>query len=281
MKIAIIGVLDPLAKDFLQSFSEQVPANHDYIMIDFVEPAPILEFDGLEYPVLPYTQELLQQEIDLAICFGSDERKPVILELEDQKIKTIDLTGSFIDEPTVPLVLFDAVIRDHDLIMAAPSKHLHVYGPLLKKLHHRFTVRRVAISAFVPVEEAPRFLPDKASEEEMVLINEAIRLIDNNQVHLTASIYPLAHANDYTYHMDIEFVRPFNMDGIREVLASVSDVVLRETFSKETDLTSALIVHRVKRDFSADSAIHLHLSAENPQQLVFDNVQAIIREIQD
>lgn len=279
MKIAIIGVLDPLAQDYLHSHGDNSTGEHDYIMIDFVEPAPILEFDGKEYPVVPYTPDLLAQDIDLAICFGTESRKQMVLDLEDRKIRTIDLTGSFINEPTVPLVQPDQILRPDDLILAVPSVHLHAYGMLLKKLHQRFVTRRVAISAFAEAKPMSRFLPDKMSEAEMVLINEAIRSIDHNQVHITASIYPLIEPERVHYHIDIEFVRPFNMNGIREVLAQVEDVVLKETISKETDLTKALLIHRVKRDFSADSAIHLDLSAPNPKQRVFDNVESIIHQV--
>lgn len=280
MKIAIIGVLDPLVQDFLHSYADQDSRDHDFIMVDFIDPAPILEVADTEYPVIPYTQDLLDKEIDLAICFGDESRKQVVLALEDRGIRTIDLTGSFIEEPTVPLILFEQIARASDLIMAVPSLHLHVYGPIIKKLHHRFTIKRVAVTAFTPAEEVPRFYSDKMTEEEISLTNETIRLIDHNQVHLTASIYPQTNCQSYTYFMDIEFVRPYNMDAIREVLSSSPDVVLKEKFHKDTPIDSSILVHRVRRDFSADSAIHLCVSAQNPKHKIYENIQQIIESIQ-
>lgn len=275
MKIAIIGVLNDLAQKFIHSLPPD-QSKHEFVLVDFVQPAPIVEFADREYLVQPYTQELLESDIDLAICFGEADRKSIVLELEDKQIKTIDLTGSFVDEPTVPLVLFDQAYQHSGMIMALPSIDLHVYGPILQKLHQRFTIRRIALTAFTPAEEVPRFFPDKMTEEEMALINESLRLMDNNQVHFTAAICPLLHERQTTYHLNIEFVRPFNMDGIREVLSAVDSVVLRDQFRRDTDLAQSIIVNRIRRDFSADSAIHLNLSAEDPQTQVFKNIQYIM-----
>lgn len=278
MKIAIIGVLDDLAQEFLKSYDKQAASRHDFKLIDFVQPAPIVELDGREYPVLPYTPDLLDDDIDLAICFGTQERKDIVLELEDKGIRTIDLTGSFVDEPTVPLVLFDHTHLRSQLLLATPSLHLHIFGPILLKLHHRFTLKRVSLTIFPQASESPRFYADKMTEDEMSLINESIRLIDNNQVHFTASIWPLQNQSHTTYHLNIEFVRPYNMDGIRDVLASTPTVVIKDHFTRETDVERSIIVNRVRRDFSADSAIHLFLTVEKPEYRVFENIQSLIEQ---
>lgn len=278
MKIAIIGVLDDLAQKFLHSYEEQATTEHDFVLIDFVQPAPLIELGGVEFPVVHYTHDLLDNDIDLAICFGTPERKEIVLKLEDKGIRTIDLTGSFINEPTVPLVLFDHAHTASQLLLAAPSLHLHVFGPILRKLHQRFALRRVAITIFPPCDDEPRFLPDKMTEDEMSLINETIRLIDNNQVHYTASIRPLIKQTQTKYHLNIEFIKPFNMDSVRDVLNVVPTVVLKDSFSRETDIENSIIVNRVRRDFSADSAVHLYLSAEKPEQRVFENIRQLIEE---
>ena len=278
MKIAIIGVLDDLAQKFINSYAEQEASEHEFVLVDFVQPAPIIELDGREYPVLPYTHDLLDDDIDLAICFGTPARQDIVLELEDKGIRTIDLTGSFINEPTVPLVLFDHTDLRSQLIFATPSLHLHVFGPILLKLHQRFTLKRVSLTIFPPASDSLRFLEDKLSDDEMSLINESIRLIDNNQVHFTASLWPLLNQPHTTYHLNIEFVRPYNMDSIREVMASAPAVVLKDQFSRETDLDRSIIVNRVRRDFSADSAIHLFLTAEKPEYRVFENIQNLSQQ---
>lgn len=280
MKIAIIGVLDELAQQFLQSYDDQAMLDHDFVLIDFVQPAPILEVADREYPVLPYTQELLRDKIDLAIIFGTPERKDIVLELEDKGIRTIDLTGSFVNEPTVPLALFDNINLRNQLLFAAPSLHLHVFGPILLKLHHRFALKRVSLTLFHPGEDVPRFFPDKMTEGEMSLINESLRLIDNNQVHFTASLWPMPCQVETIYHLNIEFIKPYNMDGIRDVLAGAPAVVLKETYQRDTDIDQSILVNRVRRDFSADSAIHLFLSAQKPEQRVFKNILSLIQQLQ-
>lgn len=279
MKIAIIGVLEPLAQQFLQFYNDESIDEHEFLLVDFVQPAPFLELGKREYPVLPYTPNLLTDTVDLAICFGSPERKPIILELEDKGIRTIDLTESFISEPTVPVVLFDHINLRDQLIFAAPSLHQHVLGPILLKLHQRFTLKRVSMTVFPPQLEVPRFFPDKLTEEEMGLINESIRLLDNNQVHITASIRPLVNQSETIYHVNVEFVRPFNMDSVREVISSAPAMILNDTFTKDSDITRSIVVNRVRRDFSADSAIHLSLSVEKPENRVFDNILRLIQQL--
>lgn len=279
MKIALIGALHELAKPFIQTIDSDQASQNIWQFYDFQDPAPLIEVQGAEYAVQPYSSEGLDHDVDAALFFGDDSLKPYILQAEDQQIFVIDLSNSFQNDASVPMVLKNArKLPPGAALVNIPSLHLHVYGPVITALHERFTIKRIAITAFTMDEAPALFMSPKMTDQEMYLINEAIKLLDDKSVRLTASILPYAENQRNHYNLSIEFIRPFNMDAIRELLDDIDSLVLEHKESDEQLLKHEVIIRRIRRDLSLDSGVSIYLSALDPTLRLFDNLHYILSE---
>lgn len=279
MKIAVIGALHEQAQQFIQTISPTHAREHTWQFFDFREPAPLIEMQGAEFAVQPFTAEQLDGDVEVAMFFGDERLKQYILSAEDRGIFVIDLSSSFQNDSSVPMALKGTrKLPSSVQLVNIPSLHLHVYGPVITALHERFLIKRVAITAFTLDEEMALFMSPKMTDQEMFLINEAIKMLDDKSVRLTASILPYAEKNSNHYNLNVEFVRPFNMDAIRELLEGIEGVVLEQTFQSEDQLAHDVLIRRVRRDLSLDSGVSIYLTANDPCYRLFDNLHYILSE---
>lgn len=279
MKIALIGALHPLAQQFIHTIDPIQAGLHTWQFFDVHDPAPLIEVQGTEYAVQSYGAQCLDEDVDAALFFGDEHMKEHILEAEDRHIFVIDLSNSFQNDASVPMVLKGArKLPPGAALVNIPSLHLHVYGPIMTALHERFLIKRIAITAFIMDEELDLFMSPKMTDQEMFLINEAIKMLDDKSVRLTASILPYAEMHSNHYNLNMEFVRPFNMDALRDLLAGIEGLVLEQTYSDEKQLKQNVVIRRIRRDLSLDSGVSIYLTAHDPTHRVCENLHYILSE---
>ena len=269
MKIAIVGAGQPLALRFSQAIESSGAVLSFY---DRDERCPLINLSRHEYPVRPLDISVFaEKQVDAAFFFI--EARDAILQAEDRGILAVDVAGNFRQEPTVPLTLAGVTKLPDEGIVCLPSEHLHVFGPLLCALQKRFGLKRVNAAVFEPHDDSTGVMPEASSELEMRLINETAKLLDDNQVRITASIYPSGEEQT-DYLLNLEFSRPFNMDAAKELMVALPDVKAR------SGLGEATLIRRLRRDLSADSGLHLFLSRSAPECLLVNNLVALYESLQ-
>ncbi|NLY72140.1 MAG: hypothetical protein GX079_00420 [Tissierellia bacterium] len=282
MKIAIVGPNSPIAQAFLNLLEETKEGRA--MEITFYHKSglsPLIEFSQREYPVTTLNIESLKNTNTQAILFfPQEDYSKEILEAEALDCKVIDVTGAFIADPTVPLVI-PRINKEHVLrhnLISLPSQTAAIFAPLLDSLDKRFTIRRASVFCQDKSTSKEFFLNNDYCTEEIDTINEISKILDNDSLRLTVTNVEKPNAIYTNYFVNISMAKPFNTDELLSQLknqAGIMSIRDKDTIDFEKDL----ILRRYRRDLSLDSGIHLCIATKNPSGPLLEAIVDILEII--
>ena len=272
MTLALIGIKDPLLLEFASFYKEKNP-EYNIIIFSHEATEPSFASENTEFPLHPLSPEaLLQQKVDLAIFFKDGKNKELILELEDQGLTLIDLSEHFRFDSTIPLATRTLPSAYNSLITSVPSYESQSISELLISLDRAYQLKRVSINVFKRDFEADLFMSQESTDEELVMINEITKILDNSRLRITSSVYKKCDDDMDSIVLMTEFVKPFNMNGIEEILEEQEDLAI----SPASDLDqSNLIMRRFRRDLSVDSGMQFHIAIPSFKRLASTNLSSL------
>ena len=281
MKLAIVGPHCPLAEQFIAYLKEK-EILWDLSFFHLSERSPLLEFMGKEYPVLPLNKEEVEAAtFDAYLFFPQEDYRELMLSLESRGCKVLDCTGTFVNEPTVPLVLppiNHQLVHKHNLI-CLPGAATALIVPILCAVDHRFKIKRVSVATHERKKSSQVFFDNEYSDEEINAINEAAKILDNDSIRYTISHLDENNSEWEDFFFNLEFSRPFNVDDLLLQLLSCANVYGKRDATKEK-LDRELILRRYRRDLSLDSGIHMWISTQDTLRPLFRGIHTLLGEIQ-
>lgn len=267
MKLAIVGPQSPLAQAFLDLL-EDYPISQEG-QLNFFHKAgfsPLIEYRGREYPVESFDLDRLRDLDPQAVLFFDEEDyREEIQQAEYLNSKVIDTTGAYINEPTIPLIMpkiNGQLIHKHNLV-SLPSYPAAIFAPLLSSIDKRFTIRRVAIHCQDQAKHKDFFLPNSYCPSETSTLNEVLKILDNDSLHLTVTDLEGLDKEYSNFFINVSMARPFNTEELLNQIKKQAGILSHK--DRETiDFNKDLILRRYRRDLSLDSGIHLWVTTKNP-----------------
>jgi len=265
-----------------------------------------LTFRGKPIKVVS-VMEAVEEAPDLALFSAgaavSREWAPVFAQVGTV---VIDNSSAWRMEKDIPLVVPEInarVITQKDKIIANPNCSTIQMLMAIAPLHREYTIRRLVISTYQSVTgtgvravtqmENERqgisgemvypwpidknclphcdvFVDNGYTKEEMKLVNETRKILDDEEIRVTATAVRVPVTGGHSESVNIEFIREFELDRVRALLSETPGVILYDNPS-ELKYPMPIIAHdrdevfvgRVRRDFSQEKTLNMWVVADN------------------
>ncbi len=266
-------------------------------------------FKGKEYSVTGM-QEAIDRKPDIAIFSAgggtSLEWAPRFAEVGTT---VVDNSSAWRMDKTKKLVVPEInahLLTSEDKIIANPNCSTIQLVVALAPLHKAYNIRRIVISTYqsftgtglkavkqynmekkgfevVPEEMAYHypifenclphcdvFLENDYTKEEMKLVNETQKILDDYSLRITATAVRVPVDGGHSESVNIEFKKPFEVEEVKNILQEAAGIEVVDDlannkypmplFAKDKD---DVFVGRIRRDESVDNGLNLWVVSDN------------------
>ncbi|WP_315167706.1 aspartate-semialdehyde dehydrogenase [Metaclostridioides mangenotii] len=308
VNLAIVGATGMVGRTFLKVLEERnFPINNLFLFSSAKSAGSKVIYAGKEYTVEELTQDsFTNRGIQIALFSAggtiSEKFAPIA---SSNGVLVIDNSSHWRMDPDVPLVIPEVnpeAIKNHKGIIANPNcSTIQALVPL-KPLDDKYKIKRVIYSTYQAVsgsgvkgvedlekgmEGNPTgFYPHQISynclphidsftdngytKEELKMINETIKILNNFDLKVTATTVRVPVKNGHSESINVEFENSFELSDLVSSLNSAPGVVLVDNPENneyptafEVDGSDEVFVGRIRRDFSIDNGINLWVVADN------------------
>lgn len=305
--IAIVGATGMVGRTFLKVLEERkFPIDQLYLFASAKSRGTKLIFNGNEYEVEELTTESFKKEIDIALfSAGGEISKKFAPIAKENGIIVIDNSSAWRMEKDVPLIVPEVNPEDldwHSGIIANPNCSTIQSVLPLKILHDIFQIKRIVYStyqavsgsgvsgindlengikgispekyshpiAFNCIPQIDIFMENGYSKEEMKMIQESKKIMNDKNLRITATTVRVPVRHGHCVSVNLEFVKPFELSKICEVLSNAQGLIVLDDISNEiypmpltVEGTDEVYVGRIRRDFSLENGLNLWICADN------------------
>lgn len=114
------------------------------------------------------------------------------------------------------------------------------------------------------------FLDNGYTKEEMKMIEETKKILNDENIKITATTVRVPVKNSHAISMNIELKKSFDIEDIKKLLSDFDGIVIKDDLSnlqypieQDTDGKDEVYVGRIRRDFSVDNGLNLWCVADN------------------
>ena len=307
VNLAVVGATGMVGRTFLKVLEERdFPIDNSYVMASARSAGQKLTFRGKEYVVEELTEHSFDKPIDIALfsAGGSTSAKFAPIAAE-HGVVVVDNSAQWRMDPEVPLVVPEVNpedIRWNKGIIANPNCSTIQAMVALKPLDDLLGIKRVVYSTYqavsgagvagwkdledglkgMPPKKFPHpiannclphidiFLENGYTKEEMKMIWETRKILHHDQLKVTATTVRVPVFSSHSESINIEFLRPFEIEEIYDALEKAPGLVVvddpaHDKYPLAVDAAGKdeVFVGRIRRDESVDNGINIWVVADN------------------
>lgn len=318
--IAIVGATGLVGQTVLQVLEEKNFTDFKYeLLASKRSQGKKIRFMNKEYEVEELNQNTFDKKIDYAIFVAGSEISKEYARLAVQKgTIVIDNSSYFRMDEDVPLVVPEVNpedIKKHRGIIANPNCSTIQAVVALKPLDDKYKIKRIVYSTYQAVSGAgskgikdlentlkglknqkfpypianncipqiDSFTENGYTKEEMKMINETRKILNNPQMKITATTVRVPILNSHSESINVEFKKDFEIEELKTLLSNSPSIVLQDDISKEvyplavaTTGKDEVYVGRIRRDDSIESGINMWVVADNIRKGAASNAVQIL-----
>ncbi len=318
--IAIVGATGLVGQTVLQVLEEKNLTDFKYeLLASKRSQGKKIRFMNKEYEVEELNQNTFDKKIDYAIFVAGSEISKEYARLAVQKgTIVIDNSSYFRMDEDVPLVVPEVNpedIKKHRGIIANPNCSTIQAVVALKPLDDKYKIKRIVYSTYQAVSGAgskgikdlentlkglknekfpypianncipqiDSFTANGYTKEEMKMINETRKILNNPQMKITATTVRVPILNSHSESINVEFKKDFEIEELKTLLSNSPSIVLQDDISKEvyplavaTTGKDEVYVGRIRRDDSIESGINMWVVADNIRKGAASNAVQIL-----
>ena len=318
--IAIVGATGLVGQTVLQVLEEKNLTDFKYeLLASKRSQGKKIRFMNKEYEVEELNQNTFDKKIDYAIFVAGSEISKEYARLAVQKgTIVIDNSSYFRMDEDVPLVVPEVNpedIKKHRGIIANPNCSTIQAVVALKPLDDKYKIKRIVYSTYQAVSGAgskgikdlentlkglknqkfpypianncipqiDSFTENGYTKEEMKMINETRKILNNPQMKITATTVRVPILNSHSESINVEFKKDFEIEELKTLLSNSPSIVLQDDISKEvyplavaTTGKDEVYVGRIRRDDSIESGINMWVVADNIRKGAASNAVQIL-----
>ncbi len=266
-----------------------------------------LEYRGKSYTVVSL-QDAVDARCDVAIfSAGGSTSLEWAPKFAEMGTVVIDNSSAWRMDPGKKLIVPEVnadELTSEDFIIANPNCSTIQMVVALAPLHEAFQIKRLVISTYQSftgtgvravkqyqtereggVSEEPAyhhpifenciphcdvFLDNDYTKEEMKLVHETRKILGDDRIAITATAVRVPVDGGHSESVNVEFVRPFTVEKVRELLRAEPGLVVQDDpknnvypmplMSKRKD---EVFVGRIRRDDSVPNGLNLWIVADN------------------
>ncbi len=305
--VAVVGATGLVGQTFLKVLEERdFPIENLYLMASARSAGKVINYKGKNVVVEELTAKAFDKDIDIALFSAggaiSKEFSPIAA---TKGIVVIDNSSAFRMDDEIPLVVPEVNPEDafkHKGIIANPNCSTIQSVVPLKVLDEKYGIKRIVYSTYQavsgsglagirdleeglkgePARNYPHaiannclphidvFLPNGYTKEEEKMIKETRKILGKPELKVTATCVRVPVFAGHSVSINIEFEKEFNLDQVRNDLASVEGLIIEDDTANNVypmAINAAekneVFVGRIRRDESLDSGLNLWVVADN------------------
>ncbi|NUM49791.1 MAG: aspartate-semialdehyde dehydrogenase [Flavobacteriales bacterium] len=307
MKIAVVGATGLVGSIMLKVLEERnFPVSELLPVASEKSIGSEVLFKGKKYKVIDI-EEAIKQKPGIAIFSAgggtSLEWAPKFAEVGTT---VIDNSSAWRMDPTKKLVVPEVnahCLKKEDKIIANPNCSTIQMVVVLNPLHKKYKIKRVVVSTYQSVTGTGKkavdqmmnerkgvkgemaypyqidlnvlphidvFLENGYTKEEMKMILETNKIMEDDTIQVTATTVRIPTMGGHSESVNIQFENDFDLQEIRQMLASTPGVILQD--NPEMNIypmpllahnKDEVFVGRIRRDFSQPNTLNLWIVADN------------------
>lgn len=323
VSLAVVGATGMVGKTILEVLEERnLPIEKIYFFSSKRSAGTKIVFNGKEYTVEELTEESFDRGIDIALfsAGGSISEKFAPIAVAKGCV-VVDNSSFWRMQSDVPLIVPEVnaeEILNHKGIISNPNCSTIQAVVPLKPLDDKYKIKRIVYSTYQAVSGAgvaghkdleeglkgkepqnfphqiagnciphiDSFLPDGYTKEEKKMIDETKKILDRDDLKVTATTVRVPVFNSHSESINIEFEKSFDLEELKEVLKNAPGVVVQDDVSNNVyplPLNASgkdeTFVGRIRRDDSIENGINLWVVADNIRKGAATNTVQIAEEL--
>jgi aspartate-semialdehyde dehydrogenase len=307
MKLAVVGATGLVGREIFKVLESRRFFPDEIILVaSAASSGKVVRFNGMDW-IVRTNSEALKQNPDIAIFSAGGKTS---LEWAPQYASTgcivIDNSSAWRMDPNVPLVVPEinaAAILPHHRIIANPNCSTIQMVLAIAPLHRRYRIHRIVAATYQSVTgtgaKAVRqleneragirgdmayphpidlnlfphggdFLDNGYTSEEIKLVNETRKILDDPTIQITATIVRVPVFGGHSEAVNLEFYEDFSLEDVRDLLSATPGIIVQDDPSANLypmPLTARgkdeVFVGRIRRDESQPCSLNLFIVADN------------------
>ena len=307
MRIAVVGATGMVGNVMLKVLDERCFEIDELLLVASERSVgKQISFRGNTYTVIGL-QDAVDAKPDIALFSAggsiSLEWAPKFAEVGTT---VIDNSSAWRMDPSKKLIVPEIngdVLTSKDKIIANPNCSTIQLVMALAPLHKKYQIKRLVISTYQSVSgtgvkavqqlenevrgikgdmaydypihrnaipQCDAFLENGYTKEEMKLVNESKKILEDNSFSVTATAVRIPTAGGHSESVNIEFVRDFTTEEVRSLLEATPGIVVQDdianhvypmpVFAHDKD---EVFVGRIRRDESQENSLNLWIVSDN------------------
>ena len=314
MNIGIVGATGLVGQTFIKVLEEKkIKFDKIKFLASEKSQGKDIFFNGKKYKVEKLTEESFG-DLDVALfSAGGDVSRKFAPIASNKGCIVIDNSSAFRMEKEVPLVVPEVngrrSLENKGIISNPNCSTIQCMAPL-KALDRNFKIKRVVYSTYQAVsgsgnkgiedmkkgingEECKFYKKDISynclpliddlldngySKEEWKMIQETKKILENEDLQVTATCVRVPVWNGHGVSVNIELENSFNLEEIKEVLRKEKNIILTDEIPTPKDISGKdeIMVGRIRRDISTENGVSLWIVADNIRKGAASNAIEIL-----
>jgi len=323
MRIAIIGATGLVGRKILQIAEEQnVTISNLLLSASKKSIGKTMVYKNKPINVVSVSQALKQRPDIALFSAGAAVSKQWVPEFSAAGCFIIDNSSAWRMDKHVPLVVPEinpGTITKDTKIIANPNCSTIQMVMALYPLHQQFQIERIVVSTYQSITGTGKkaitqmenernnisgekvypypidrnciphcdiFTDNGYTKEEMKLVNETRKILNNNALNITATAVRVPVTGGHSESINVTFKKDFDLQTIFQLLSDMPGVTVLDNPDKNeypmpilSKGKDTIFVGRIRRDFSAPRSLNLWVVADNLRKGAATNAIQILQTI--
>jgi aspartate-semialdehyde dehydrogenase len=308
MRIAVVGATGLVGGEILQVMKERnFQFDELYLVASERSKGKIMEYKGKEYTLIGL-EEAIALKPDIAIfSAGGDTSFTYAPRFAKVGTTVVDNSSAWRMSPDHKLIVPEinaTSLTDEDKIIANPNCSTIQMVLALAPLHEAFGINRVVVSTYQSVTgtgkkavdqmmaeragEEPAeavyphpidqnvlphidvFLDNGYTKEEMKMVNETKKILNDDSIELTATAVRLPVVGGHAEAINVEFDKAYEIDDIYRILENTEGIIVQDDPANNVypmplnaHHKDEVFVGRIRRDATRPNALNMWVVADN------------------
>ena len=307
MKVAVVGATGMVGNVMLQVLAERnFPITELLLVASERSVGKQLEYKGKKYTIIGL-QDAVDARPDIALfSAGGTTSELWAPKFAEVGCTVVDNSSAWRMDPSKKLIVPEIngnVLTKEDKIIANPNCSTIQLVMALAPLHKKYTMKRVVISTYQSVSgtgvkaveqlenetkgikgemayhypinrnaipQCDVFLENGYTKEEMKLVKEPKKILDDYSFSVTATAVRIPTAGGHSEAVNVQFENDFDIADVRKLLAATPGVIVQDNLDTNTypmpiyaHNKDEVFVGRIRRDESQPNTLNMWIVADN------------------
>ena len=306
MKVAVVGATGLVGSKMLRVLEERhFPVTELLPVASSRSVGKKVLFQGREWTVMSADEAIAARPAVAIFSAGGTVSSELAPRFAQVGCRVVDNSSYWRMDPTKKLVVPEIngdVLGADDYIIANPNCSTIQMVLPLAPLHKAYGIKRIVVSTYQSVTgsgqkgvnqlKAERaggegdfypypidlnilphidsFLESGYTKEEMKMVNETRKILRDESVAVTATTVRVPVWGGHSESVNVEFLRPFEVEEARALISAMPGVVVRDDPANKVypmprfaEGRDEVFVGRIRRDFSVENGLNFWCVADN------------------